>query len=200
MNHKYLIFSIFFFTIYCSTDLSTIKSKNKNHQNENAGRDTYRAGYAFWYGTTVLREREWYVVFIGEVIKVWEENHPLLKKYISGRIRVHKILKNRSTDKEKFVNIKYFKGGNFYGLKIGDKVIVFLIEYQNAYALPDYKSLVTKIGYRLDSYQDKIVEVVKEQINVDMYGNKKFLKKYVNVWKKYDPTGVKEMLEREKFQ
>ncbi len=75
--------------------------------------------------------------------------------------------------------------GGFDGLSKGDKVLVFLIEYEGGYNIPDYQGSSCNLGVKLKTFYDPIIEAAKR------FGIKGLIEEAdQSIWKHYDPQGL----------
>jgi hypothetical protein len=80
--------------------------------------------------------------------------------------------------------------GGFDGLSKDDKVLVFLIEYEGDYSIPDYQGSSCNLGVKLKTFNDPIIEAAKR------FGKKGRIEKADrSIWKHYDPKGLAYRLE-----
>ena len=68
--------------------------------------------------------------------------------------------------------------------KLG-KVLVILIEYENGYNIPDFQKTNSRLGFKLDTFDDSIVKAAKKFAII-----KKIAKVDYTVWSRYDPEGL----------
>ena len=144
----------------------------------------------YWYGPTPLQTR-WHAVLTGTVtsvsMKKEDEGGPLFE----GELRVERIVFSKPTrDLEAFSADIMKCNGGFDGLSKGDKVLVFLIEYEGEYNVPDYRGSSCHLGVKLKTFNDPIIEAAKR------FGMKGLIKETDQlIWKHYDSQGLAYRLE-----
>jgi hypothetical protein len=168
-----------------------------------------RAGYLYWATPTPILAREWRLVLGGTVV----ETHPDTahygdhkKTFAAGTLRVEKIFLNLPT--ENYIvspNVKRFKSDLFDGLKPGDKVIVFAVEYDGGYGLIEVPDSNCKIGIKVDRWSDSIVGAVERMIERTPEGDWKSIAEmlgdpaYAEIWRPYSPRGIDHLLEQKDY-
>jgi hypothetical protein len=150
----------------------------------------YHAGFMYWYGPTPLQTR-WHGVLTGTVTSVSmtkvAEGGPLFE----GELRIERIVFSKPTKDLKTFSAEKMKcNGGFDGLSKGDKVLVFLIEYEGDYNIPDYQGSSCNLGVKLKTFNDPIIEAAKR------FGMKGLIEEAdQSIWKHYDPQGLAYRLE-----
>jgi hypothetical protein len=158
------------------------------------------AGFMYWYAPLLL-DVQWDLVVTGTVVdlSIDSSGRKLAygKDFIVGKLKVQEILYRNLSLNKKRKSLGYISSNGFDGLKLGDKAIIFIIEYEGDYAIPSFSGTNCKIGYKLDSWQDPIINAVREYINLnqDMFKlieNKSLLQ----MWERYDPQSVQKIKEK----
>ena len=85
--------------------------------------------------------------------------------------------------------------GGFDDLKIGDKVLMLLAVYEGQYALPDFQNSSSRVGIKLGSFQDDIIQAVRRFIVSGLVEKKDYY-----IWEKYDPNGLERRIEKQENQ
>ncbi|MBK7882534.1 MAG: hypothetical protein IPJ81_00850 [Chitinophagaceae bacterium] len=161
-------------------------------------RDTLNVGYTYWWaqgGPFIgLCGDEYALVFTGTVTKLFTPlpNNPddAVRSSQKGVIKISSIRKSRATEKDNYNNEQYFSSDCFYdsGLKEGDKVIVFMYEYEGGYSIPG-KSIL-----KIKNFNDPIVVSIEEYIKNGQ--DIRAIKKDFKMWEKYGfKAELKEMME-----
>ena len=147
--------------------------------------NVYYAGFMYWYGPTPLQNR-WHAVLTGTVTSVSMTIAPAGSHLFGGELRIERIVFSKPTRDLKTFSADIMKcNGGFNGLSKGDKVLVFLIEYEGEYSIPDYQGSSCNLGVKLKTFNDPIIEAAKR------FGMKKFIEEAdQSIWKHYDPQGL----------
>lgn len=126
--------------------------------------DTFSAGVMYWATPLPVLCKDWYVVIAGTVLEIHQEVVPELAKqrYTAGTLKVDRVLLSLPTEKEAApLNFVYFKSDGFEGLKRGDKVIVFVNEYDGGYGIIEAAGSNSKLGIKVRNWDDPIVRAVE---------------------------------------
>jgi hypothetical protein len=103
-------------------------------------------------------------------------------------------------------SIKRFKSEVFDGLTAGDKVIVFVNEYDGGYGIIEVPDSNCKIGIKVKGWDDPIVGAVermvanRETVN-SMDARRDMLKDqaYADLWRPYSGKGIDYLLKGEAY-
>ncbi len=112
---------------------------------------TYRAGFMYWYATQtpVLASVEF--VILGKVVRVATSPTDSTEAGCRTRLEVVEILVCPVPLVGTASRIHYLETGTCAGLDAGDSVLVFMTQYENDFAIPNWQGTNTPIGYKLDS-------------------------------------------------
>ena len=155
----------------------------------------YDAGYMYWYGPTLLEAAPWHMVLTGTVASVAAPKQQWNGTFSGGELDVENVIfRSPTKDMQSFAAKRLKSDGGFTGLSKGDKVLVFLIKYEGGYALPDYQGTSCRLGAKLESFDDPIIDAVKR-----MAKNRVIDKKDESAWEKYDAKGLAHRLEMQQF-
>ena len=149
----------------------------------------------YWYAPSII-DIHWKLVLLGNVtdIKIIEESESSLSgKYTyRGTVEIKEIIYRESIEKRQEFKYKYFCSDGFNSISKGDKLLVFFIEYEQDYAIPNFSGGNCNLGYIIKNFDDEIVRGVKKvlKMNQDIF---KIVddKELVKIWSKYDPEGLK---------
>lgn len=151
----------------------------------------HRAGFMYWYDPTPL-QADWSLVVSGTVLSLQKIAGPQQTTATAGQIKIHRILYTPPLSKAPQFNADILEiDGGFEQLNIGDKLLVFLVEYENDHAMPDYRHTPTHLGFRLDSFSAPIVTAVQAYLR-----DGKISDRDQKIWRKYDPRGLNHYLEK----
>lgn len=147
----------------------------------------YSAGFMYWYHPTVLQEH-WEIAIVGEVIevetaKIEELNSELNLTKVAGKLKIHEKIFAKNNLSFDYDSVTSTAG--FDGLKQGDKVLMFLTHYENAYNFGAFEGTQTMLGVKLDSFSDPIVDAYKRLIHTQ-----KIPKEDDALWERYDAQGL----------
>ena len=124
----------------------------------------FNPGFMYWSGPYLLSS-DWAAVLTGTVEEVEKYNPKSYLTLYKGKIKINDVLFSRSTKKAKFVKTDYLAcDGGFKDLKAGDRVIVFLTEYEDGFAIADYSGTNCQLGIKVKTFNDSVVAAVKDRI------------------------------------
>lgn len=178
----------------CSTDEKTVLKGAYRDQCKKPGH-TFRAGFMYWYGPRLLQER-WGLAVMGTVFEVEDTKHDLTGKTRKGKIRIHQLVygkRIKNNDEFCFKNLVCNNG--FDHLNNGDNVIVFMVKYEGNWAIPDFNDSDIRIGIKIQTFQDDIVQAVKRFIESGIIEKNDY-----KIWQKIDPIGLKRRIEIQEMQ
>jgi hypothetical protein len=152
--------------------------------------DVYNAGFMYWYGPTLL-QTQWHAVLTGTVTSVSMTKAAAGWHLFGGELRIERIVFSKPTRDLKTFSADIMKcNGGFDRLSKGDKVLVFLIEYEGEYSIPDYQGSSCSLGVKLKTFNDPIIEAAKR------FGMKGLIEEAdQSIWKHHDPQGLAYRLE-----
>jgi len=154
----------------------------------------FRTGLMYWAPERPLLCKDWRVVVAGTVKETHVEktrDHPV-KELTHGTAAIEKILLKKPTPKQEFVTASTLKSDGFDGLNRGDKVIVFVDEYDGGYGIQPVIGSNCRIGIKVESFDDPIVGAIEKMIehldarHVPLQDNA-----YAELWRKYSAEGVR---------
>lgn len=156
--------------------------------------DTLSVGYTYWWSEsgsfTGHCGNEISLAFTGIIAEIEEpiDDAGPLYTVQKGVISVKKVFKVKELGDNTYTGQKFITTDCFYGLdlKLGDKVLVFCYDYEDAYSIPGGKSIV-----KIDDFDTPIIQSIKTYINSDQ--NPIPLKKDKGLWAAY---GLDESLEQ----
>ena len=163
----------------------------------------------YWAIPTPILCKEWRLVVGGTVLETHEEKgygaHP--KSFISGTLEVERVFLNLPTrDDVVSPSLKLFKAQGFDGLRRGDRVIVFVNEYDGGYGLIAVPDSNCKIGIKVADWGEPIVHAVEEMIKKEDSKNNADLRRemlkeaaYAEVWRPYSSKGIAYILEDKNY-
>jgi hypothetical protein len=152
--------------------------------------DIYNAGFMYWYGPTLL-QTQWHAVLTGTVTSVSMTRVAEGGSLFEGELRIERVVFAKPTRDLKTFSVDIIRcDGGFDGLSKGDKVLVFLIEYEGNYNIPDYQGSSCHLGVKLKTFNDPIIEAAER------FGQKGRIEEADrSIWKHYDPQGLTYRLE-----
>lgn len=155
----------------------------------------YDPGYMYWYGPSLLEAGPWSAVVTGTVNSVAKAVEDKRGTLIGGEIEIKEVIFSLPTKDIKSFSVNTIKcNGGFSGLSKGDNVMVFLIEYEGAYAIPEYQGSSCNLGIKLKSFNDPIIGAARRAAI-----NGVIDKKDHSIWKIYDPKGLERRIKMLEF-
>ncbi|HEV2864848.1 MAG TPA: hypothetical protein VGX48_27895 [Pyrinomonadaceae bacterium] len=128
-----------------------------------AAPETFSVGVMYWATPRPVLCKDWYVVLGGTVVETHREEAPELARqhFAAGTLKVERVFMSLPTEREAAPEgFAYFKSEGFDGLRRGDKVIVFVNEYDGGYGLVEAAGSNSKLGIKVRSWDEPIVEAV----------------------------------------
>jgi hypothetical protein len=126
--------------------------------------DIFTASVMYWATPRPILCKDWYVVVAGAVTETHPETIPGLAKerYTMGTLKVERVLLSLPTEREAApARFAYFKSDGFEGLRRGDKVLVFVNEYDGGYGIIEAAGSNCKLGIRVRGWDDPVVKAVE---------------------------------------
>ncbi|MCI5055910.1 MAG: hypothetical protein MRY83_07360 [Flavobacteriales bacterium] len=148
--------------------LSSMNLKSQNRFNYES-KDTLYAHYTFWWLLHGPFAHKPQMYFIGELTHLREEiDTNSLARGREGTIRIKEVLHVVDTERQKYRGQKYFNVDCFpeKPMKIGQKFLVTVNEYEDNYVMPGGQSLL-----KIDSYEDPKVESLRKYVAADFNPN-----------------------------
>lgn len=143
-----------------------------------------------WVSQTVLTGGRWAVVLAGTVTETHKERDPFYGgDVVSGTLKINKVLLQRGTRDKIFKSASFMTSRGFDGLEVGDKILVFVVEYDGGYGIPNYHGSGSKLGIKVRDFDEPILSAVEAMIQHperNMLKNKRHLA----AWQRCDPEGV----------
>lgn len=179
----------------------------------------------YWAVPRPIADTNWHAVFGGTVVSVKKEkqelSEDLSRKIVTGEIKIEKIFLNLPDGKPISINDQFF-GEGFENLKKGDKVIVFINGfYEKEFVRIAIDGTNSALGLKVKDWNEPIVSVLekiapcseikettpeghKKDFLVKLYDCRaerdKMILENALIWKRYDPKGVAELIEKRKFE
>ncbi|MBX7220644.1 MAG: hypothetical protein K1Y36_11910 [Blastocatellia bacterium] len=134
-------------------------------------------GWMYWAPPQAIPDMDWYLVVAGTVETLHRESVASLPNQLVmvGTLRVKRIFRHLPT--RNYPNPQPFdrlRVGGLNGLKPGDNVLLFAIEYDGGYGLLEAAHSNCKIGIKLHNWHDPIVASV-ERMCADYQRRKEIL-------------------------
>jgi len=109
----------------------------------------YVAGFMRWSSIQTLFRHPAEFVVVGEVVSISPSLHPsdLANGIMTSRLRIDDVVVCPDNLLEAASRIRYLATTGTGGLAIGDTVVVFMIRYEGAYAIPNWRGSNVPIGY-----------------------------------------------------
>jgi len=151
---------------------------------------TFRGGYMYWAPRSPVLSKAWYVVFVGTVLEVHPDMGDLPNtRMIRGTLKIDTVLLRRPARQEEFVSADYFEAAGFDGLSPGDKVVVFVEEYDGGYGFAAPLQSNCNLGIKVARLDGPVVAAVQQVIRD---GVRTALQDpaCADVWRRYDGVGV----------
>ena len=125
---------------------------------------TFSAQFLYWAPAKPILCQEWYVVLSGTVLEAHDEDLGELRGHgTAGTMSIERIFLNVPSKKESVPGgAKVFASDLFDGLRTGDKVLVFISEYDGGYGILGAHGSNTRQGIKLDSWDHPIVQMLAE--------------------------------------
>ncbi|HEX8558034.1 MAG TPA: hypothetical protein VF668_08040 [Pyrinomonadaceae bacterium] len=170
MNRRALAWLLLFALAACTAGQSVPRERaapapSQEPAPRRAAAETFSAGHMYWATPQPVLCKDWYVVLGGAVVETHREAMPGLTKerHTAGTLRVERVFMSLPTKNEAApgAGVAYFKSEAFDGLKRGDKVIVFVNEYDGGYGIVEAAGSNTKLGIKVRSWDDPIVRAVE---------------------------------------
>jgi hypothetical protein len=157
--------------------------------------DRFHCGYMYWAPARPLLCHDWRAVVVGTIAEIIEDADASgTLRLTGGRLAIDEVLLDRPVPQEAFgVRTTMSLMGGLDGLAAGDRVIVFITEYDGGYAVQEAAGSNCKVGIRLTHAADPILGIVRRTIAV---GSRDALKdrRVAAVWREYESIGVDAVL------
>jgi hypothetical protein len=113
----------------------------------------YGAGHMYWYHPVLFTTTSEFIVLC-EVVEVGEpyqapEEH---QTWVDGTLKLEKIVRCKPELQSIAKKISYIKTDGCNDVNVGDRVIVFMVEYEGGYDIPCWYSTNCDIGHKLPKY------------------------------------------------
>jgi hypothetical protein len=215
MTLKLLLPTLIFLCVACgkapSTGRSSVTSNNADTSptSSRVHDAEVHVGFMYWALPTPVLCKEWQLVVGGTVLETHHEKGygAHAEPFTSGTMTVDKLFLNLPTRKDVVsASAKSFKADVFDGLSIGDKVIVFVSEYDGGYGIIEVPDSNCKIGIKVKGWDDPIVSAVEKMIaNGETVNNMRARRDmledhaYADLWRPYSSKGIAYLLGGEKY-
>jgi hypothetical protein len=154
---------------------------------------TLEVGLQYWAPPFPLLCKDWYVVVGGTVLEKHEApgNTAHENPFIEGTLLVeHVFLRLPTRNQSAPSNMKYFKSAGFDDLEVGEKVIIFVNEYDGGYGIIPTLGSNCRLGIKVNSWEEPIVEAIEAITKHGELVDRKrdeVLKnpRYIEVWRPY---------------
>lgn len=219
---KSLAVAVFFVSPFLNYESFAQTVVSKNVQTTQDGK-SFGFPTIYWAVPSTVADSEWNAVFGGTVIKTKQEKEEGLggheRKFVSGTLKVEKIFLNMPDHIEIKLD-SIFEGESFEHLKKGDKVIVFVNSFfDKEFWIKTIEGTNSAMGFKVKTWNDPIggvlekaapcsktknswVEGHEKDFRVKLYDCRaerdKIILENAEIWKRYDPLGLDNLLERQK--
>ena len=168
----------------------------------------FRPGFMYWYVPYGLFLYPSEFVLFGSVTDVTEEPEPEYASDIrrgpifSGHIQVKAVICCPPNLRESAERISGIECEGFDELEVGDNILVFMVPYEGAFAVPNRSGTNSRLGYRLpDSFEggpfepDEFLDLLARGNTWDIGS---LTPDQLRLWYWVDPRSVAEALVRER--
>lgn len=162
------------------------------------------AGILYWAGPRSIICGDWKVVLEGTVLETYQQEghdtHP--EPFHMGTLKVERVFLNKPSPQVFFPTpmLKYYRSDAFDDLKVGDRIIVFIQEYDGGYGVTWTLGSNSKLGIKIKSWDDPIVSALEKVVELPYNKRIEFLKTHPEekaVWARFSNRGKKGVLEWE---
>jgi len=160
----------------------------------------YTVGYMSWYGRGLFpywSTQEPELIILGEVIFVSSEvtESDISGTRCRGAIKVDQLVRYPQRLQKDVRRIESLSCDKMYGLEEGDRVFVFMVPYEGAYAIPGFTSTNCAIGYRVppedswggSSFEADLIRLFESARGWDP---REMTVDDLRLWFKVDPSGA----------
>ena len=171
--------------------------------------DEVHVGFMYWALPTPVLCNEWQLVIGGSVLETHQENgygaHS--QPFTRGTLNVDRVFLNLPTRNDVVsTSVRRVKADVFDGLNVGDKVIVFVSEYDGGYGIVEVPDSNCKMGIKVNRWNDPIVGAVERMTqNHDTVNNMDARRgmledpAYADLWRIYSSKGIAYLLRGEEY-
>lgn len=160
----------------------------------------FYASFMYWCERPLF-QKDWYVIVAAELEKIEETPgygaHP--DNFIRGTFRIHEVLQALPTKGVVFKNASQISTQGCEGLNIGDKVLIFVDEYDGGYGVVPVAGSNCHIGIKIETFDAPIVAAVKTWLtheeNVHEQAKLLLNPHYTAIWQQYGYMGIDSWLE-----
>jgi hypothetical protein len=155
---------------------------------------TFAAGYMYWAPEEPILRRDWLLVARGTVDRTWVDfDYDRRLLLVCARVAVESVLRAESQRPE----MKHWGDGKAFlslegceGLDPGDKVIVFVNEYDGGTGIEPVMGSNCKIGIKVTSWDDPIVPAVEAVCRAKDLTAALRDPRIQKAWRRFDDLGV----------
>lgn len=160
---------------------------------QKSGLDTFLiAGYMYWVPPAILNEH-WAAVITGEVVNIEKRRLGATdpnKNEVFGMIKIDRVLHSEPAVEANMKDQRYIRTDALKGFKVGDKVLVYFVKYENKYAIK--RDNVKKIS----GQDDELLGLTERYIS-NSQDSMKILENIseYKAWGKYDKGTASRMMQ-----
>lgn len=178
----------------------------------------------YWAVPRPIAATDWHAVFGGTIVKVKKEklkySGDITREFVGGEVKIEKIFLDLPGGAKISIGEKFY-GEDFENLKKGDKVIVFVNGfYERDFVRIKIDGTNSALGLKVKDWNEPIVPLLEKiavcgktketwveghqpDFRTTLYDCRserdKMILENAPIWQRYDPKGVEELIERQKF-
>ena len=166
-----------------ATKNDTNLSSKEQLKNKQKVKTSLRIPYTYWWESSGpfmgMCGNPYSLVLSGTIKELGKEQKE--ENFIAqeGLVVIHEKLFNQATRKQNFSEETFIKTNSFYntGVKLGDKVLLFIYEYEGEYTIPGRKSIL-----KIEDFAGAEIQSIKKYIAAKQ--NPLAIKEDLKLWKK----------------
>ena len=201
MKRKYIIMSLLCLIVLLLSCIAIYRSFLTEPRPQIIDGGIFHAGFMYWCERPLF-QKDWYVIVAAELEKIEEipggGAHP--DNFTQGTFRIHDVLQALPTKGVIFKNASQISTTGCEGLNVGDKVLIFVDEYDGGYGLVPVVGSNCRIGITIEAFDAPIVAAVKTWItheeNIHEHAKLLLDHRYTAIWQQYGYMGIDSWLER----